>query len=149
MTPIGDSERTLRRQALSSLGIAVLAVIAAGIWALSPPPVRPVKIPAPPATAPGATAAAAHDAGIWQVSLWRPLSDAPPPPPKATPLTIKVFSILRQADGITAAIDPGAGAPLIYAKVGQQVGEHTVTTIDERGIEVETAGRRQRVELRP
>lgn len=150
MTRIGDSERALRQQGMLMLAVAVITVIATGTWAALPPP-----LPALPRTAlSGATNAddassADFDAGIWQVALWRPFTDAPPVEAKPVPLTIKVFSILRQADGLTAALDPGAGAALVYAKVGQRVGELTVTAIDERGIEVETNGRKQRLELRP
>jgi hypothetical protein len=122
-----------------------------GAWALIPP--DPLPLPtsqtiAASGRSDGNDSSVTPDA--WRVSLWRAFSDAPPPPPPAAaPLTLKIFSILRQADGITAAIDPGTGAGLVYAKVGERVGPHTVTAIDDRGIEVETDGRRQRVELRP
>jgi len=150
MTRIGDSERALRQQSMLMLAIAVIAVLATGTWAALPPPPPPLPKAAPAGAVNGDDASATGiDAATWQVSLWRPFSDAPPPAPKPVPLTIKVFSILRQADGLTAALDPGAGAGLIYAKVGQQVGNLTVTAIDEQGIEVETNGRKQRVELRP
>ncbi len=89
------------------------------------------------------------DAAAWQVALWRPFSDAPPPAAKAAPLTFKIFSILRKADGLIAAIDLGPGNPLVYAKAGQRIGDYTVTVIDDLGIEVENGGARQRVELRP
>lgn len=150
MTRIGDSERALRQQGLLMLAVAVIAVLATGTWAALPPPGPALPKAAPSGSASsGDPSATGIDAATWQVSLWRPFSDAPPPAPKPVPLTIKVFSILRQADGLTAALDPGAGGGLIYAKVGQRVGELTVTAIDENGIEVETNGRKQRVELRP
>jgi len=132
-----------------SCTVAILG--AAGTWAVLLP-----KAPLLPQSSSNqsATRTITNDAlfkpDAWRVSLWRPFSDAaPPPPPTIAPLTLKIFSILRQADGITAAIDPGTGAGLVYAKVGERIGAHTITAIDERGIEVEVDGRRQRVELRP
>jgi hypothetical protein len=149
MTRIGDSERSLRQQATVTSTAAVLALLVAIVWAAVPPP--PAALPAKPTLAAGdpQRQAATVDAAAWQVALWRPFSDAPPPPPKPTPVTIKLFSILRQADGLTAAIDQGAGGGLVYATSGQRVGEYLVTGIDETGIEIEVNGRRQRVELRP
>lgn len=149
MTQIGESEQALRRQASYTWAISALAIIATGAWALLPPPTAAMPARAVASGLSSQSAGATFDAVTWQVALWRPLTDAPPPPPKAVPLTLKVFSILRQADGITAAIDPGAGAGLIYARPGQRVGEYLVTAVDERGIEIEANGRRQRVELRP
>lgn len=151
MTRIGDSERSLRRWALVSAGCTALVLGTAGTWAALPPaaPALPTA-----SSSPSGRHTVSNDPPLapdaWRVSLWRPFSDAPPPPPPTVaPVTLKIFSILRQADGITAAIDPGTGAGLVYAKVGERVGTHTITAIDERGIEVETNGRRQRVELRP
>lgn len=150
MTRTGESERTLRGQAVISAIAAVLAVLTAGTWAMLVPAAPPLPNAMPGAiTAARPGPAAAIDTAAWQVALWRPFSDAPPPVARAAPLTIKVFSILRQGGGATAALDPGNGAGLVYARVGQRIGELTVTAIDEHGIEVESGGQRQRLELTP
>jgi hypothetical protein len=149
MMRIGKSELAMRRNALLTMTFTGLVVATTLIWALLP--VAKLALP----KAPSLTVAAqkstlvTHEANLWQVNLWRPFRDIPPPPPKPVPITMKVFSILRRAEGLIAAIDPGAGGGLIYAKVGEKIGEFTITAIDERGIEVEHSGNKQRVELRP
>lgn len=149
MTRIGDAERTLRQREGLLIAGCTLGLGAVSAWSLWP--LANLK---PPAIDSGTVAVAASgiapiDPAAWHVTLWRPLSDAPPPAPIAAPLTLKLFSILRRADGLTAAIDPGNGGPLVYAKTGQRIGEHLIATIDAQGIEIETNGRRQRLELNP
>lgn len=149
MTQIGDAERALRRRERLLIAGCAVGLGAVSVWSLWPlTDLTPPTIDSGTVTV-AANAIAPIDPTAWHVTLWRPLSDTPPPAPVAAPLTLKLFSILRRADGLTAAIDPGTGGPLVYAKTGQRIGEHLIATIDAQGIEIETNGRRQRLQLKP
>jgi hypothetical protein len=150
MTPMDEPLKSMRRQVWASAAtVAGLACIA-GIWALQCP-----VLPASPSLALSASAVpmAHHPGGkmaaTWEVTLWQPLSDVPVEAAHATPLTLKLFSIMAQDGTLTAAIDPGDGSPLVYAHSGDTIKGVTVTSVDAKGVSLTVAGAAQRLDLVP
>lgn len=147
MTPIHSPQGRL---VLGLIATAMTAVILfAGVlwWAVSP-----VVTPLPPRIqqtgAPVSATETKLAAERWTVELWRPLSDAPvavaaPPPPP----TVKLFSILNRGGVRVAALDLGGGEGLVYAKPGDVIGAITVVAIDAKGVDLQIAGRQQRLDL--
>ena len=107
--PWSRTDRRAWRAALAGLLLAgaVLAVPATR-WALSAQRPAVLPTPPPPAAPVAATAAAGIDAAVWQVQLWQPLRDAPPPVaerPPPPPLEFTLFAISQSGTQPRATFD--------------------------------------------
>jgi hypothetical protein len=151
MMPTRDPHRELHRQLLISAGITLFLIALASWWAMpdsaelhAPAFPRSSGVPLVPPTLDAALSPA-----MWNVALWRPLSDAPIVIPLASPPSFKLFSILKQGDALIAALDPGDGNTLVYVHAGDQFKGATIVAIDERGVSVQLGEDLQRFELVP
>lgn len=149
MTPATDPHARYRRRLALQAGACWLGALLAGTWAWRVPAVDPV----PPATAPDRSAQAAPappaiDAAAWNVSLWRPFTDQAPPA-QASATAPRLYSILQQGDGLTAAIAPGPDAGLVYVKAGDTGNGFTVVRIEPDGVVLLINGQEQRLGLGP
>jgi hypothetical protein len=144
-----QQKQDMRRRVIgSALGAAALVVVAT-TWAALPAPLPAVPASLTDEAARPAAAKRALTAAAWTVSLWQPLTDAPPAVVRSAAVTIKLFSILTQDGAFTAAIDPDDGGPLVYAHVGDTVKGVTIAAIDAVGISIQAAGATHRLELAP
>lgn len=150
MTQSVDPRQELVAQLSLSVVIALALVAVAATWAVIGFRTRPTTalITTPPGGA-AAPPAPPLDPRAWNVALWRPLSDAPAAVAVAAPLQLKLFSILKQGDDYTAAIDVGEGADLHYVRAGAKVKGVTVTAVDASGISVLSGSSTLRLELAP
>ncbi len=154
MTPPADPREYFKRQCLSAVLVGGTFVTGVTIWALfplgAPVPLELALAPTPPlATAEPSPATA--PAGQWDVVLWQPLVDLPPPPPPPPPLpppvTLKLFSVIKRGGSYLAALDPGDGTPLQYAKAGDHLLGIEVVEVGPQGVTILNGTHRQRLEL--
>jgi hypothetical protein len=150
MMPTSDPHLDQVRQLWASALAAIGALVVATAWATTAP-----SLPAPASPKPDG-AGAGEKAGdpllsskTWTITLWQPLADAPVVVAATSPLAIKLFSILTQGDGLTAAIDPGDGGPLVYVHPGDTVRGASIVSIDAHGVNVRYGGIAHRLELIP
>jgi hypothetical protein len=108
-------------------------------WAFAPlPPPLSAALEPPPAPATTRTAPLAIDASAWQVTLWQPLRDAPPPvveraPPP--PLDITLFAIAQHQGQPRATFDaPEPG--LFHLRPGETAHGLTLERIEGRRVHV-------------
>lgn len=127
----------------------VVALVAAWAWRL------PVLADPVIATVPGRTGTApaqtpAIEVATWNVSLWRPFtSEAQPVTVQASASAPKLYSILQQGDGLTAAIAPAPAAALVYLKAGDMSHGFTVVRVEADGVVLLINGQEQRLGLGP
>lgn len=133
MTPTVDPRQRLLRSAAVALALGVVAVAVVAVWALQPLPAPPALTASPPLPPPPPTTVI--NPARWAVELWRPFQDAVPV--VAAPVSpLRLFSILRRGDTWIAALDPGNGNALVYARAGDAVPGATVVMVDARGVEL-------------
>ena len=134
MTPTSDPRQRLLRSAAVVLASGVVAVAVVAVWTFQPLPVPPALAASPPLPPPPPITVV--NPTRWAVVLWRPFQDAAPPVVVAPVSPLRLFSILRRGDTWIAALDPGNGNALVYARAGDAVPGATVVTVDARGIEL-------------
>lgn len=126
-----------------------VALAAAWAWRL------PVIVGPGIATVPGRTGTApapppAIDAATWNVSLWRSFTnEAQPAAVQASASAPKLYSILQQGDGLTAAIAPAPAASLVYLKAGDTSHGFTVVRVEADAVVLLINGQEQRLGLGP
>jgi hypothetical protein len=143
-------QRFLRRHTLM-IGACWIGVALAALWAFR----LPVLVDPVIATVPGGNVTIpakppAIDVATWNVGLWRPFSNESQPvavQPSAT--APKLYSILQQGDGLTAAIAPAPTAGLVYLKAGDTSHGFTVVRVETDGVVVLINGQEQRLGLGP
>ena len=146
MTPAIDPHRRFQRQVALQVSLCWIFVLFAAVWAWRVPvPTDPTITAARSAksvTAP--TATTAINAAIWNVNLWRPFSggDSSSTLPTA-PMAIKLFSILQQGDGLSAAVAAGDNGSLQYVKAGDICGGATVVRVEANGVVLRINGQEQ------
>ena len=149
MTSATDPYRRFQRRLLLQAGTCWFAVLLVAAWAWRvPAPAEPV-LPAAPAGKAAVTAKPpAIDPATWNVSLWRPFVDETPTV-QASATAPKLYSILQQGDGLTAAIAPGPNAGLVYVKAGDTGNGFTVVRVEADGVVLLINGQEQRLGLGP
>lgn len=126
-----------------------VALVAAWAWRL-PVLAGPVIAAAPGRTGTAPLQPPAIDAAIWNVSLWRPFTDeAQPVAVQDSASAPKLYSILQQGDGLTAAIAPSPNAALVYLKAGDVSHGFTVVRVERDGVVLLINGQEQRLGLGP
>lgn len=128
------------------IGVALAAAWAWRLPALADPaitsvPARTGTVPVPPP---------AIDVATWNVSLWRSFAnEAQPVAVQASASAPKLYSILQQGDGLTAAIAPAPTAGLVYLKAGDISHGFTVVRVESDGVVLLINGQEQRLGLGP
>ncbi|MEK7415631.1 MAG: hypothetical protein AAB263_20185 [Planctomycetota bacterium] len=144
-----DPHRRFQRQVALQAGACWILVVLAVLWMWRvPTAVAPIVSAGPSAKiATGATATAINPA-IWNINLWRPFTDeAPNTVASAAPMALKLFSIMQQGDGLTAAIDPGNNGGILYVKAGDVCNGFTVVRVEANGVVLRINGQEQRLGL--
>jgi hypothetical protein len=146
MTPATEPHRRFQRSVILQVVACWSLALLAGLWAwlVASPTAEPIPTPRPAAVA-GAQAVPS-DSSTWNIVLWRPFSDAPAPA-AAPPASLKLFSILQQADGLTAAIATSDG--LVYVRGGGTCKGFTVVRVEASAVILRGNGQELRLELQP
>jgi hypothetical protein len=145
MTQPADPLRSFRRGAAIEAAAAAALALGVAFWAIRVPVVS--ATPPTPATVQDAPAATAIDPAAWDVDLRRP-ADGTRPAAGPAPTALKLYSILQQPDGPTAAIAAGDGA-MLYLRSGENGPGFTVLRVEGDGVVLRIDGREQRLGLGP
>ncbi|MBA3708100.1 MAG: hypothetical protein H0W83_04655 [Planctomycetes bacterium] len=141
-----DPRRVVRMVVGVIVGASGVAVVVTVLWAVVGMPAAPALAIQTP-RAESATHVTMTDAKAWNVALWRPATDTAPVSAASTPFKAQLFSIIKRGDTITAALDLQDGNGLVYAKLGESVGEYHVDRIDGTAVVLTYHGTSQRLEL--
>lgn len=148
MTSASDPYRRFQRRMAFQAGACWLLVLLAAGWAWRvPAPTAPVLATARPARVEGQATTPAINPAAWNINLWRPfLDEAAPVATAGAPTAFKLFSIMQQGDGFTAAISAGDGA-LVYVKAGDSGPGFSVVRVEAGAVVLRINGQEQRLGL--
>lgn len=151
MTSAPDPHRRFQRMMALQAGACWILALLAAWWAWRVPvPADPVLATTRSTRAATAPALASTiDTATWNTLLWQPFLDEAPVVASATPSAFKLFSILQQGDGLTAAIAAGDQAGLLYVKAGDTGNGFTVVRVEANGVVLRVNGQEQRLGLNP
>ncbi len=141
----------------ATCALSAVAVLVAAVWALAP--TRPSGFG-------GAQPSIELEAGVstaveslidwtaFDVALWQPFpvdavdEPASPRPTQTAPLSLELLAIATDEDqGLSAVLyDPGTHK-IHRARAGSVISQHRIALIDAAGVDVEFAGRTQRLSL--
>jgi hypothetical protein len=146
MTPATEPQRRFQRGVILQVAACWSLALLAGLWAwrVTSPTLTPTPTPRPAAMA--AAQAAPSDSANWNVILWRPFGDTPAPA-AAPPASLKLFSILQQPDGLTAAIATSDG--LVYVRSGDTCKGFAVVRVEASAVILRGNGQELRLGLQP
>ena len=128
------------------IGVAFAAVWAWRLPVLADPVITTVsgRTSTTPAQPP------AIEVATWNVSLWRPFTnEVQTVAVQASASAPKLYSILQQGDGLTAAIAPEPTAGLVYLKAGDTSHGFTVVRVEADGVVLLINGQETRLGLGP
>ncbi|MBK7406243.1 MAG: hypothetical protein IPJ41_16965 [Phycisphaerales bacterium] len=158
MTPSGLGGNA-RRAALGLGGIAVAASLTWALWPLPAAPTFDTSLAPPAPVEHEEQGAMGFDRSAFAARIWnpRPAPEAAPPvaaaPKPAPPPRLQLIGIVHDTaeNGsplIRAALyDPDTDRLHIVAS-GERIGAVTITLVDAKGVEIESAGRTSRLALR-
>jgi hypothetical protein len=150
MTSATDPHRRFLRQQALMAGLCWIVVALAAAWAWRVPALtEPALTAVPDRTGTAPAPPPAIESAIWNVSLWRSFTNEAPVAVQASATAPKLYSILQQGDGLTAAIAPGPNAGLVYLKAGDSSDGFTVVRVEADGVVLLINGQEQRLGLGP
>ena len=151
MTSASDPHQRYQRRTLQQVIAGGVVAVLAALWAWRVPAPADTTITALRSTKPVATPVATGtiDPTRWNVTLWRPFADEVPDAGPASPKAFKLFSIMQQGDGLTAAIAAGDDGALLYVKAGDSGPGFSVVRVEATSVVLRINGQDQRLGLGP